>query len=85
MPSCYAFPKGGLAGRIDADALTLPGNVLELDVPVYCGEEGEVPTQANVAPGMDTGAVLTHDDRSGPHELAVVSLDTEEEFMPPRG
>ena len=49
----------------------------ELHLAVLKGEKREVATASDIRAWMDLGAALTHDDRTGLEELAVIGLDAE--------
>ena len=47
------------------------------ELAVLKGEKREVATASDIRAWMDLGAALTHDDRTGLEELAVIGLDAE--------
>jgi hypothetical protein len=51
--------------------------MFKLYITIYHGEQGEIPSQANVHTGMKSGSVLTDQDVARAHLLAAELLDTQ--------
>ena len=64
-------------GGVDADLLAILAEPFELDHPFDQGEQGVVLAAADIIAGMYGGAALAYQDRTGSHQLTIITLDAE--------
>jgi hypothetical protein len=62
---------------VNADLLFNIGVMLEFNLPIDQGINGVVPSQPYIVAGMDPGAALPQDDRTGQYGLPIISLDAQ--------
>jgi hypothetical protein len=71
--------SGAILGRrsgIDADLLAMPPHGLKGHNTVYLGEQGIIPADTHVLPGVEFGAPLADQNTARAHVLACKTLNT---------